>query len=161
MHLTLAFLGDVEERHTAAIAEQLRRACDGTPRLALHAEGLGCFPNERQPRVLWAGVKGDVASLAHLQKDVVSRIAKFCPALDRKPFKPHLTLARFRSERTPGGQSSGRDAFAPLQKALEAARGQTFASWTTHEVLLMHSELSPGGARHRILVKVALGTHHE
>jgi 2'-5' RNA ligase len=156
MHLTLAFLGDVEEKHGITIAEQLRRACDGTPPLALQAQGLGCFPNEQRPRVLWASVGGDISLLAHVQKDIVSRITKFCPALDQKPFKPHLTLARFRTERAPE-----RDAFVPLQESIEATRGQTFVSWTAHEILLMHSELRPDGARHRILDKAVLGTHHE
>ncbi|MDH4349115.1 MAG: RNA 2',3'-cyclic phosphodiesterase [Gemmatimonadota bacterium] len=67
LHLTLKFLGEVDEDRVPAVEEIFVRACAGTPRLSLVANEFGAFPNTRRPRILWAGFDADPALelLAH------------------------------------------------------------------------------------------------
>src|SRR4051812_7451283 len=55
-HLTLKFLGSVEAQRVAALADAIRGACQGFTPLRLRAERIGCFPDLRFPRVVWAWV---------------------------------------------------------------------------------------------------------
>src|SRR5207249_9851649 len=70
-----------------------------SPPLRLRLEGLGTFPSSGPPRVLWVGLVGDLDALARLAADV-ERDAVSCGwNPERRPFRPHLTLARIDSGR--------------------------------------------------------------
>ena len=100
VHLTLKFLGDVD----AGLVAGLLRAMDesaarfGRPDLQLQLARLGTFPNQREPRVLWAGVSGDTEGLEQLQRLVDGAISNLGFAPERRPFRPHLTLGRVRDQ---------------------------------------------------------------
>ncbi|HEX8832694.1 MAG TPA: RNA 2',3'-cyclic phosphodiesterase, partial [Abditibacteriaceae bacterium] len=98
-HLTLQFLGDVEPHLQTALQTVMQEACTNTPPFALSSGSLGCFPNARRPRVLWAGVEGDTSSLGQLQQRIAAATVPLCANADNKPFSPHLTLARFGDRR--------------------------------------------------------------
>ncbi|HEY0457223.1 MAG TPA: RNA 2',3'-cyclic phosphodiesterase, partial [Verrucomicrobiae bacterium] len=68
IHLTLKFLGYVPESAISDIQNAISVACEKIGRLDLVAAGLGCFPNARAPRVVWAGLTGNLAGLGVLQK---------------------------------------------------------------------------------------------
>lgn len=93
-HVTLAFLGDVDE----STKDRLRRGLTEVTAapLRLRIAGAGTFPERKAPRVLWVGLAGDVPELSSLAKHVriVARRSRI--TLDRKPFQPHLTLGRWR-----------------------------------------------------------------
>lgn len=93
LHLTLAFIGEVEgsaqRRIEAALAGVAARAL----RMELH--GLGCFPPRGAPRVLWTGASPK-AELVSLARSVRHALARAGPALARRRFMPHVTIARFR-----------------------------------------------------------------
>jgi len=84
MHLTLAFLGEVEEGRVAAAERALRRGAEGAPALELAAAGLGAFPDQRRARVLWAGVAGDLRQLAALQTGIALGGRRRRPAAARR-----------------------------------------------------------------------------
>ncbi|GAB4427648.1 MAG: RNA 2',3'-cyclic phosphodiesterase [Chloroflexi bacterium OHK40] len=92
LHLTLQFLGDVH----AELVAPLLDALSALPpvRIQLRLAGLGGFPNLEQPRVVWAGVGGDLATLAELQRRVVGATARLGLPTDERPYRPHLTLGR-------------------------------------------------------------------
>lgn len=142
MHLTLAFLGEVEEGRVAAAERALRRGAEGAPALELAAAGLGAFPDQRRARVLWAGVAGDLRQLAALQTGIALALGSEGFELDGKPFHPHLTLARARVPQ-------------PLPPSLD--RAQRFGSWRATEVRLYRSHLGPQGPRYEVLAAAALG----
>lgn len=142
MHLTLAFLGEVEEGRVAAAERALRRGAEGAPALELAAAGLGAFPDQRRARVLWAGVAGDLRQLAALQTGIALALESEGFELDGKPFHPHLTLARARVPQ-------------PLPPSLD--RAQRFGSWRATEVRLYRSHLGPQGPRYEVLAAAALG----
>ncbi len=93
VHLTLRFIGEVDEATTAAIAERLR-SVRAAP-FPLHVGGVGVFPGRRRPRVLWVGADGG-DGLAALHARVETAVREAGTAPDEKPFRPHLTLARLR-----------------------------------------------------------------
>ena len=68
IHLTLKFLGDVEEQQLPEIERALRGACGVHAPFELSIGDLGCFPNPRRPRVVWVGVQTRGEPLAHLQR---------------------------------------------------------------------------------------------
>jgi 2'-5' RNA ligase len=124
-HVTLAFYGEVPERDVDGVRALVEAGAHGRPPLRLQIAGGGCFPERGDPRVLWAGVAGDLEPLSEIARAV---------APDDRPFHPHLTLARVR--RRPA------ELAGPLA-SLAALDGPAF---TADEVVLMHSEPGRGGS---------------
>lgn len=99
IHLTVKFLGDVSNSALDAILASIEQASndfqDGNFNLNLF--GLGVFPNRSRPRVLWAGVQGDLDSLNKLHYVVDNAVSRLGFSLDQGPYRPHLTLGRSRN----------------------------------------------------------------
>lgn len=93
IHLTLAFLGEVDEETVATLTGELSRI--RSPSFELCLSGAGCFPDRRRPRVLWVGLEQE-QRLNDLV-DLLRKAALECgiPQEDR-PFSAHITLARFK-----------------------------------------------------------------
>jgi RNA 2',3'-cyclic 3'-phosphodiesterase len=145
IHLTLKFFGDVDSASLGDLESALCRACEGARPFNLEAAKVGAFPNLRRPRVLWAGLEGDLAPLAALQERVRRETEPWGRSED-KPFSPHLTVGRVREGRSPDLRDWA---------ASGAARAR-FGSWQTGKIHLMRSVLSPGGATHTELAAIDL-----
>ena len=98
-HLTLAFLGEVDEAVIAGLAARLERAARRHPSLSLSLSGAGAFPVAGRARVLWTGIEGDRRGLGQLAASVAAgaRRAGAPPANGGRGYQPHLTLARCRA----------------------------------------------------------------
>lgn len=147
LHLTLKFIGDVEDARETALADALERATEGHEPFPMRMRGAGAFPSEDRPRVLWIGVERSPA-LAALQSDVEASLAAAGVEPEERDFHPHVTLGRVR-------RRVGRDA---LRALAEATRG--VAAGAEHEVAelhLMRSEQGPGGARYTVRSAHPLG----
>jgi len=142
MHLTLAFLGDVDEGTAEMLGESLSQI--ESPRFTLRFEGMGCFPDSRRPRVLWVGLAPEprLVALASLVRPAV--LSCGIPQEDRS-FSPHITLARFR-------QPVGREVAAFLDRH----RQVQFPPVPVHEFILFQSRLTPQGAIHTPLRRFPL-----
>ena len=134
-HITLAFLGEVDEPAAARLGPKLEDAARLRPALGLSVAGSGAFPGPARANVLWAGIGGDLAGLGDLSADVVegARQAGAPPPDDGRGFRPHLTLARCRA---PANVSSLAGALA----------GYAGTPWAAAEIHLIRSLL---GARPR------------
>jgi RNA 2',3'-cyclic 3'-phosphodiesterase len=132
-HLTLAFLGEVDDEAVARLDRPLREVASHHRPMTLAVDGVGTFPATGRPRVLWAGITGAVDTLYQLAREVVRATRAESEHRDTKPFRAHLTLAR--SRRTPI------DDPAPLLAELAGGPGPEF---TATEVVLMRSVLGPG-----------------
>lgn len=146
LHLTLKFLGDVDDATEDVVRAALVRAAGGgpTPRaVTLSLQGFGVFPDAGRPRVFWAGIDAESA-LELLQHRVERELEPLGFPLEGRPFRPHVTLGRAGRDARPG-------VLAPAATALEAL---AFAETVAVETIdLMRSTLQRGGAvydvRHR------------
>ncbi|HEX6526934.1 MAG TPA: RNA 2',3'-cyclic phosphodiesterase [Streptosporangiaceae bacterium] len=97
-HVTLAFLGEVEEATLVKLLPRLERAAKRHHDIGLAFSGAGAFPAAQRANVLWSGLSGDRRALGNLAASVAagaSRAGAKPPDKGRR-FQPHLTLARCR-----------------------------------------------------------------
>lgn len=148
IHITVRFFGWIRLTDVNELVDLLPPICSAHASFTLNCEGLGAFPNMRRPRVLWAGLKGDIANAAALQGEITSATGTFGDRPEDRPFKPHLTLARL--------TDPGRDQITDLEHAI--GRGfQIDSPWRVDQVLLMQSHLSPTGSTYEPLAMFRLG----
>jgi 2'-5' RNA ligase len=128
-HLTLAFLGEVEQATLPDLTRRLDRAASRHQELKLSIGAVGAFPAAGRARVLWAGIQGDRRGLGLLAGSVAAaaRRAGAPPPDGTRRYQPHLTLARCRA---PADVS-------PLVQALAGFSGGT---WLASQIDLMHSQ---------------------
>jgi 2'-5' RNA ligase len=145
-HLTLAFLGEIDDAAAARLGDALAEALAGMPAVPIRVAGAGGFPAPEVARVLWAGLDGGdaLANLAARIRGAVRAAGLMLP--DDRPFAPHVTLAR---------------CFRPCDArhiALFASRGDTGEErCLLDRVVLFRSRLRPEGAEHEPLRAFRLG----
>lgn len=144
IHLTLRFLGDVEEARVASIIEALKGRLSGLDPLWIETGGLGAFPSLGRPRVLWVGCKGE--GLHELGEATEAAVVECGFAREARPFTPHVTLGRVRSLRD----------WDKLRALISRSASESFGPSEVSEVILFRSTLTPEGARYSRLGSVAL-----
>ena len=148
IHLTLKFLGDTRLDDVARIEEALVNATRDIKKFSFTLDGLGCFPNLKQPRVAWVGVK-DSAALIEMQNRIETRIVPLGFPKEDRAFSPHVTLGRVRRE-------ASRAEAASVGEAVRARANQTFGIESVSRVILMKSDLQRGGSIYTQLFTVNL-----
>lgn len=148
VHLTLKFLGDIPIGKADAVADALSCVKAHSP-FELEIDGTGVFPNQRRPRVLWVGVKGDMAPLNALQEDVEDALESIGFRRESRGFSPHLTIGRIRDS------ASTRDRLRAAE-ALTSYHIQAGHSIVANTVSLMRTTLLPEGSVHECLVSTPL-----
>jgi 2'-5' RNA ligase len=96
IHLTLVFLGTVPSERIDDLSLAVQGACKGYAPFSLHLQGMGLFPGKGSPRVLWIGLEGDIERMGAFRNDVQNRLKPFGILQEKRPYRPHLTLGRFR-----------------------------------------------------------------
>ncbi len=141
IHLTLKFLGNIDAGliQPVRLAMEQGAAAFNGPSFQLRLSGLGVFPHRKEPRVLWAGITGDLAALTGLQVCVAEALAEFDFAGERRPFRPHLTLGRVRGSVSPTARRA-------ISQAIAEAGRPADISWTVEAIHLIRSSLTPRGA---------------
>ncbi len=138
-HLTLLFLGEVEEAHLPAI-----RAAVDTARASIHAlphlhlTTVGAFRSLRQPKTIWVGVGGNLPALQQCYQAVVDAMAPLGFAPDKPTFQPHITLGRTHRD-------ASSNSIATLGRALEALEPPPPLAWQSEPPVLFQSVLQPAG----------------
>jgi 2'-5' RNA ligase len=136
LHVTLKFIGEVEEVKLAGIHKALLdMRVDGPS--DVHLRGLGFFPDQRRPAVLWTAVES-TESLPALTREIDRTLATQDIAKENRVFVPHLTLARF----SPPGIHP--NLLATVQKNIL----RDFGSFEAREFLLIESTLKSSGAEY-------------
>lgn len=154
VHLTLKFLGNVEEVRLPRLAEALGRAVAGISPFRLRTGALGGFPSPRRPRVLWVGLEGDLETLQALYQAVEEALAPLGFPREGRPFTAHLTLGRVRETATPAQMQQ-------LGRSLAEVGMEGPWDIPVGEVHAMKSELARTGARYTSLYALPLGTGSE
>lgn len=148
IHLTLKFLGDLDPSMVGDVSRALDAVVQSHETFELTIQGTGVFPNIRRPRIVWVGV--DVTpALLRLQSSVEESMVRLGFESDRRPYRPHLTVARLKDARN----------LLELRDFLEEeAVGLTMGSLRVDEVLLMQSTLWPQGAEYQQLSSHSLSS---
>jgi 2'-5' RNA ligase len=139
LHVTLKFIGEVAPAKIDGIRGVLSNIRSSAP-VDLQFRGLGFFPDEKHPRVLWAGLNPS-ANLSSLAGDIDRAIGTLVIARETRAFIPHLTLARLEP---PGLHEKLRSA---IQKNSECE----FGSFQAREFHLIESKLKSTGAEYTSL----------
>ena len=150
IHLTLKFLGNVETSLLPDIAEAMRRSAQAVAPFRITLSGLGMFPNDKRPRVLWAGIDGDLDSLLGLQQKIEQAMAELGFTPEGRPFSAHLTLGRVRDRASAEERRS-------ICAAMSAASLCQVESWLVESAHLVRSHLAPAGATYTTLDAAPLG----
>jgi 2'-5' RNA ligase len=141
MHLTLVFIGEVAEERGAALMELMAEDIPVAPfRLAFG--GIGALPPRGAPRVMYLDVVEGAARAVDLHARVADRLARADVRPDPRPFRPHLTLGRWRKSR-------------PSDRPRSTARTEVAAVDVT-AVTLFQSRLSSSGPAYTPLATARL-----
>ncbi len=149
IHLTLAFLGELDDHRLALAMEAAQAAARDFPSFAYRLTAPGIFGSP--PRVIWMGIEDqplaqlDGSPLQRLHHLLNSELQRRDFETDKRPFSPHLTLALVKHPLTPAEQQS-------LQRLLHSK--QDNASSTLYHITslnVMKSELSPSGAKYSVI----------
>jgi 2'-5' RNA ligase len=140
LHATLRFLGDTDERLVPRIRESLEVIAGTTPPCTVTYRSLGCFPDTRNPRVIWIGMEDPGGTLRRLNAEIEqsARAIGFKP--DDREFHPHVTLGRVKSRHN-------------VTSLLATMESLTFHSnpVTVRDIHLIRSELKPTGSVYTIV----------
>jgi 2'-5' RNA ligase len=145
IHLTLKFLGDVPPSKISGICSAVENAIQEQGVFLIEVGGTGCFPSVRNPRVLWVGVGSPSDTLKHLQASIETSLEGVGFAGEPRPFSPHLTLGRVKSQRN-------------ARRLVQALTEEGFAkrSFQASEIIVMRSDLKPTGAVYSPLAIIQL-----
>lgn len=147
IHLTLKFLGDVQEDVLPEIMGALEKVASQTEPFSLRPEGCGAFPSMMRMRVVWVGLIGEQGALADLRQKTEDAVAALGFPREDRPFKPHLTLGRVRDARH----------IKELQQGLLNSRAFVAEAFDVTEVVLYKSDLRSEGAHYTPLCRARLG----
>ncbi|MBT2680744.1 RNA 2',3'-cyclic phosphodiesterase [Bacillus sp. ISL-35] len=93
LHITLAFLGNAPDDKMEAASERIEAAMKLQTSFELKIDHLGIFGRSEAPRIFWAGLK-DSQDLKEVRQDVFSACLDAGFTLEKRPFSPHITIAR-------------------------------------------------------------------
>ena len=139
LHVTLKFIGEVESSKAAEICAVLSEMC-ANREVSVQFQGLGFFPSEYIPKVLWAGIT-ESSELPSLAAQIDKRLSEIGIPAQTRIFSPHLTLARFHEGET----------HDKLRAAILKNAGIEFGSLVAREFHLVESKLKPTGAEYTTL----------
>ena len=147
IHLTLLFLGEVEDRALPALCKAVADGCAGQDVFTLSVESVGCFPNPRRPRVVWVGVGAGSAEVCALHDALEAPLLELgCYRREDRPYTPHITLGRVKSDRPT-------DALATALARQAKWRG---GDTEVREIHVLSSELRSEGPVYTILSRAKL-----
>lgn len=146
LHLTLKFIGEGPPAKADAIRAALAEV-RGEGAFELRFCGLGFFPNEKRPRVFWAGMETD-GRLARLAAEIETKLERLGIPREDRAFIPHLTLARFTDQRVPDN----------FLAAVREQHARDFGTLLAAEFFLIESHLKSSGAEYTSLASFPLAS---
>ncbi|MDI6738162.1 MAG: RNA 2',3'-cyclic phosphodiesterase [Nanoarchaeota archaeon] len=135
LHLTLKFFGEVDEKKLDELKAELKKIRQEPFKVKL--KGIGFFPNEKEPRVIWVGIQPEKEVIALQQKIDEALLLSF-PS-DQK-FQNHLTIGRIKAVKKP-------KEFAELAKSLRVEE----IEFEISSFKLMKSELAREGPSYSVI----------
>ena len=155
LHVTVKFLGDIEEALVQRLQDAISDVVGDHRPLRVPLERLGVFPRLQQPRVLWIGPSDrwdssdDAARLAALHRSIEDCCISLNLAADTRPLSAHLTLARIKAGHHGVGQALAKSGAMDRPLAVDAL--------PIDGIALMRSELKPTGSVYTALWEARMG----
>jgi len=146
IHLTLKFLGNINPGDIDKIGGAMMDAVEDFAAINLVAGGVGVFPGIRRPRVIWIGLGGQIQLLFGMQRVLEDNLAALGFKKEKRPFKGHLTLGRFR-------QTVKSNMIRQIMREYANRYSEEF---TARRILLFKSDLKPTGAVYSQLQQAVL-----
>ncbi len=150
IHLTLKFLGSTNDTIIPEITERLSKKLSHFKPFYIKIGGIGCFPSDKRPRVIWIGAQ-DTGQMQDMQKGIDSELVSFGFAREERSFSPHLTIGRVRSP----------NKIPELMRRFAEFRDADFGSVEVTQIHIMKSELTAGGAEYSVLAGIPLRNREE
>ena len=144
IHLTLKFMGDIDLKVINELVSLLPAVTNEFAPFELTMAELGCFPNNRRPRVLWAGVKGNLSTLRDLHIAIDSLVGNVGLPREQRGFSPHLTLGRV-------NRNLSENHIRHIGELIKTTNLPDNPSWINQTIDLMRTELDPAGSRHYLV----------
>jgi 2'-5' RNA ligase len=149
LHLTLLFLGEVDDREVHSVCRVVADVCASQPPFSMSLEKAGSFGNPRRPRTLWVGVGAGAQEVCALHDALEPPLLDLgCYRREERAYTPHLTIGRVRSDQP-------NDALAKLLSRQTTWQG---GQMNVREVHVMSSELGRDGPTYTILSRAKLGS---
>lgn len=148
LHLTLNFLGDVDERQIPEVCAAIQVAAQSVDPFELVCAGVGAFPDAQRPRTLWIGTDEGTAEVSALQYSTETGLDEIGFPKEKRKYKPHLTIGRIRR---------GRGSVRRLSEMLKETGGFDAGKTIINEVIVFSSELQPSGPVYHPLARCPLG----
>jgi 2'-5' RNA ligase len=149
IHLTFKFLGEIPEDRVEEIRQALEPVANRSPGFSVEVGGIGVFPEQRAPRVLWIGLADPGGRLTHLAGEIDRALERIGFSPEARAFSPHLTLGRIKER--------AREIGRVLASAGVLTQTEPLGSLAVQRVALMKSELKPSGAVYTRLWEASLG----
>ncbi len=150
IHLTLKFLGNIAPHQARDVLDVMGRSAAAVEPFSIGLSDLGMFPNPNRPRVVWAGIRGELDPLQKLQAGLERGAWELGLPKEKRPFSPHLTLGRVREQ-------ASESAYRSTGAVVSATPLGASEPWRVEAVHLIRSRLGPGGATYCELGSARLG----
>lgn len=147
IHLTLKFLGNTDQALIPQIKHGISKKLSLCSPFYIKIVGVGCFPSEKHPKVLWLGLK-NTEVLGSISKEIDALVTGYGFPPEDRPYSPHLTIGRVRSQK---GNAEMLRRFAEFREA-------DFGELEVRSIHIMKSELKPAGAKYTSLAEIPIGT---
>ena len=139
IHLTLKFLGEIDEKKCEAVKSALDIIAKDTHAFEISLKDIGAFPKIDHPRVIWAGLDKGAKESTELAGKIDEALSKIGFAKESRPFAAHLTLGRVRS-------GKNKEALKAKIDSLQGPEASGQGAENISSVILFHSKLTPTGS---------------
>ena len=143
-HLTLHFFGEISLAQVDQLHAELPKVLTKIQPFTISLYGIGAFPSNQRPRILWIGVSGDLARLSALKHNIDQVLKKIDLQIESANYHPHVTIARVRKN----------EKALPL-KVSQEFKGQAISH--IDHITLFKSVLAPQGAKYEPLLIFSFG----
>jgi len=145
IHITLAFLGDTQDRIIDEIYPVLNKKCSGYGSFQIILSGCGVFRSLNDPRIIWTGIQLS-DKLTGLNSSIISGLKELNIKLEDRPYNPHLTVGRIKHIND----------IRILESLIARYKNAELQSVNADQVILYESILLPAGPIYKPLAKLSL-----
>jgi 2'-5' RNA ligase len=146
VHITLKFLGNVDEERLPEVYAACERAATGIDPIDLEMRAIDCFPNRKSPRIVWLGIERGAEAVKRLRERVEAELTGIGFSPEEKLFRAHLTIGRVK----------GKGGLSPLCRLLDEKKNIFVGSMRAEKISVMKSKILPSGPEYTEMKAIPL-----